>query len=314
MRSRFAMFVDAGYLLAAGAWATVGPFKRGEVVTRVGELIAWLQQEGTAEAGDRELLRVYWYDAAPQREPTPEQQEVARQPDTKLRLGSLNRFGEQKGVDALLLADMMDLALSKGVDLAFLVSGDEDMLEAVKRIQAAGIRLHLWGVDTPKNTVSLELRREADRTRMLTSGELGTFFIGPEPEVNGSVATGPAMPTLRPAWLDVPLVGLARDESGVTVNGARPVTYADIDPEQAAEVGRQFAGRWIGLASDSDLAEMREARRPSVPYQIDARLLTSSSHHLGLSPGDQIGYDARVALRNGFWDEFERWESTGSSD
>ena len=62
----------------------------------------------------------------------------------------------QKGVDALLLADMMDLALSKSVDLAYLVSGDEDLVEAVKRVQAAGIRLHLWGVDTPRNTVSGE--------------------------------------------------------------------------------------------------------------------------------------------------------------
>jgi hypothetical protein len=51
-----------------------------------------------------ELLRIYWYDAAPRKELTPEQQEVWQQTDTKLRLGSLTKsIWLQKGVDARLL-------------------------------------------------------------------------------------------------------------------------------------------------------------------------------------------------------------------
>jgi uncharacterized LabA/DUF88 family protein len=305
--SRFAVFVDAGYLLAAGGWATVGSYRRSEVVARIADLVSWLQAQTTAHAGGRELLRVYWYDAAPRKEPTTEQQEVARQPDTKLRLGSLSRFGEQKGVDALLLADMMDLTLGRGVDLAFLISGDEDHVEAVRRIQSAGIRLHLWGVDSPKNTVSVELRREADRFRLLKGAELQPFFAGTKVEEPSQVQAELEPPAVRPTWMDLPMEGSVAGPP-VTVNRTQPVTYADVDPERAVDVGRRFARRWLPTASASDLDEIRSSRRPSIPYQIDARLLTTSWRDLDVSPEDQLDYDTRVALRNGFWDEFEQAE------
>ena len=43
MPPRFGVFVDAGYLLAAGGWATVGTWKRDESVVRLPDLVAWLQ-------------------------------------------------------------------------------------------------------------------------------------------------------------------------------------------------------------------------------------------------------------------------------
>jgi len=97
--------------------------------------------------------------------------------------------------------------------------------------------------------------------------------------------------------------------SSVTVNGAAPVTYADVNPEAASEEGRRFARTWFADALPFDLEALRQTRRPSIPYQIDARLLTTSCRELRINPEDQLDYDARTALRNGFWDEFERLEA-----
>ncbi len=319
MTDRFAVFVDAGYLLATGAWATVGTYRRAESVVAIPELATWLRHEAESDAGGRELLRLYWYDAAPRREPTPEQRDVAAQPDTKLRLGSLNAWNQQKGVDALLLTDVIDLAAARSIDLAYLVSGDEDLVEVVRRVQSAGVRVVLWGVETPRNTVSVELRHEADRCRMLSPGELAPFFerasagagepLGHKPPdeartpgsgaklgpVTGARPGAPLPPPLvRPPWVAAPLPARA-------ASTPPPVTYADVDPDAAAEAGRRFAREWLEEASPAQVDELRQAR-PQIPSQVDGRLLAVSCRLLGVSPDDQLGQEARVALRRGFWE------------
>lgn len=293
--SRFAVFVDAGYLLAAGAWATVGSYKRVDARVAVAELTTWLRQEAEADAGGRELLRLYWYDASPRREPTSEHREVAMQTDTKLRLGSLNAYNQQKGVDALLLTDMIDLAGTHSIDLAYLVSGDEDLVEAVRRIQAVGVRLILWGVDTPKNTVSVELRNEADRWRMLTSADLRAFF---ESAALATPASAPApTPTARPTWTSLPHLGPEVPPS----TQPPPVTYADVDIEAAEEAGRRFGQAWVEQATAEDRDLLRRGR-PQIPPHVDGRLLTQACRELRVSADEQLDFDARVALRRGFWD------------
>jgi len=291
--SRFAVFVDAGYLLAAGAWATVGSYKRVDAHVAVAQLTAWLRQEAEGDAGGRELLRLYWYDASPRREPTSEHREVAMQPDTKLRLGSLNAYNQQKGVDDLLLTDMIDLAGTHSVDLAYLVSGDEDLVEAVRRIQAAGVRLVLWGVDTPKNTVSVELRNEADRWRMLTSADLRAFF---EPATPPPPAPVPA-PHGRPTWTPLPHLGPEVPPSAQPP----PVTYADVDIEAAEEAGRRLGWAWAEQATAEDRDQLSRGRL-QIPPHVDGRLLTQACRELRVSADEQLDFDARVALRRGFWD------------
>ena len=80
-----------------------------------------LGQEALADLAVKDtglpLLRLYWYDAAPNRVPYPDQRELGRLTDVKLRLGNLReRDGgrrAQKGVDADLHADMTELARNK---------------------------------------------------------------------------------------------------------------------------------------------------------------------------------------------------------
>jgi len=192
---RCAVFVDAGYLgesaktlLADGGSGRKVRADRAALVEALADLA--VQDTGLP------LLRVYWYDAAPNRVPYPDQRELGRLADVKLRLGNLReRDGgrrAQKGVDADLHADMTELARNKAASDFILLTGDEDLLRAVEEVQKYGVRLHLWGVDSPpeSSNQSLELIMAADRRRVLDADMLRTLFtVLPSP---GEVAAGAA--------------------------------------------------------------------------------------------------------------------------
>jgi uncharacterized LabA/DUF88 family protein len=147
-RGRYAVLVDAGYLISSTGELVVGTARRRDLTVDVTGLIGSVMARVTEQYGE-DLLRVYWYDAARDRVPTVQQRQIAALPHLKLRLGNVNRAGVQKGVDALLRVDLVGLAATRAVGDVVLVAGDEDMLEAVESAQAHGVRVHLWGIEPP---------------------------------------------------------------------------------------------------------------------------------------------------------------------
>ena len=113
------------------------------------------------------LLRVYWYDALLGPRPSLEQTTIAHLAGVKLRLGSLNNAGEQKGVDSLIVTDLIDLARNRAISDAILVSGEEDLRVAVQVAQTYGVRVHILAVGDPKKSVSTALQMEADSVNTL---------------------------------------------------------------------------------------------------------------------------------------------------
>lgn len=184
---RCAVFVDAGYLgESAKVLLTEGSAGRRVRADRPA-LVEALADLAVKDTG-LPLLRLYWYDAAPNRVPFPDQRELGRLSDVKLRLGNLReRDGgrrAQKGVDADLHADMTELARNKAAADFVLLTGDEDLLRAVEEVQKYGVRLHLWGVDCPpeSSNQSLELIMAADRRRVLDAAFLrGLYTVFPDP-------------------------------------------------------------------------------------------------------------------------------------
>lgn len=158
---RVAVLVDAGYLFKAGghlvAHRNVG---REEMVL---DPEAAVDQLGAVaqEITGRELLRVYWYDAVP-RDSAGQQREVAEIHDLKLRLGHLNSAGQQKGVDALIITDMLTLARNRACDDFVLLSGDADLVTGVLQAQEHGVRVHLLGITPARQNQAPTLRYEAD--------------------------------------------------------------------------------------------------------------------------------------------------------
>ncbi len=56
-----------------------------------------------------------------------DQDEVGWSEDAKLRLGLVNTRGEQKGVESLIVTDLIELARNCAITDALILSGDEDI-------------------------------------------------------------------------------------------------------------------------------------------------------------------------------------------
>ena len=161
---RVAVFVDAGYFLAAGAaLISEGAKQRRHLLTLDEKAAVDLLSDFAVNVSERPLLRIYWYDAAPGgRGTTSEHARLAHCDNVKLRLGFLNSEGQQKGVDSLIVTDLVELARSRSLSDAVLVSGDEDVRIGVQLAQSFGVRVHLLGVKPSRGTQSLQLLQEAD--------------------------------------------------------------------------------------------------------------------------------------------------------
>jgi uncharacterized LabA/DUF88 family protein len=151
---RGAVFVDAGYLFAQGSVALTGSKKPRSLLeldaeTAITELLTIFK----THAVDCELLRIYWYDGASFKGPTIDQDKLGHLDNVKLRLGLLNSVGEQKGVDSLIVTDMIELARLGAICDAVILSGDEDIRVGVQIAQNYGVRVHLLGI-VPASSLS----------------------------------------------------------------------------------------------------------------------------------------------------------------
>lgn len=158
---RAAVFVDAGYLFAAGGILLAGRrMSRGELQLDVDALEATLRSFAESESR-LPLLRVYWYDGTDSG-PTPDHTRLMWTQNVKVRLGIVNTFGQQKGVDSLLVSDIINLARGGSVATAFVLTGDEDIRVGVQQAQDAGLRVHLVGIAPARDNQSNMLQQEAD--------------------------------------------------------------------------------------------------------------------------------------------------------
>lgn len=175
---RVAVFVDAGYLFAAGSIVLTGadtPVPRVELKLDEAAAVQALIEFATA-AADLPLLRIYWYDGA-WGGPTKQQVALACVPNVKLRLGTVNLRAEQKGVDSLIVTDLINLARNGATAAAVLVGGDEDLRVGMQQAQEFGVRVHLLGIKpiTGKNQ-SAYLVQEADMSDVWDKVDVEKFL------------------------------------------------------------------------------------------------------------------------------------------
>ena len=161
---RAAIFVDAGYFYAQASYSAFGSSQPRSILTGgeshlIGGLVTFA---ASVLPTDCEVIRTYWYDAAPNGESSRVHNVVGDLSSVKVRLGRLvNR--RQKGVDTLLIRDLMVLSQEGTISHAFVVSGDEDLREAVVYAQDRGVVVWLLGINGPRGaSLSQTLRREAD--------------------------------------------------------------------------------------------------------------------------------------------------------
>lgn len=163
--NRFSLFVDAGYFYKAGALAAFDenlPRENIGIMDPRSALDYLVDTAREACGNHPDLLRTYWYDGVHSAGLSTAQSAFAVLPSLKMRLGTISFAGKQKGVDSLIVADLIELSRNKSISDAVLLTGDEDIRVGVELAQGFGVRVHLLGVADIEHNVGKELRWAAD--------------------------------------------------------------------------------------------------------------------------------------------------------
>jgi uncharacterized LabA/DUF88 family protein len=323
MRERAALYVDAGYLLSASATRVAGTSLRGAVTVDYPQLAEGLITHAEASEGLK-VLRINWYDAGRHGTPSLEQEQIALLPRLKLRLGRTGYDGEQKGVDLRIGLDMLTHARNGAADVFFLVSGDDDLTEAVEEAQAHGVQVTVLAIpDAAGNPhgVSRHLRMAADSVEVFDGAIIDALVE--RRAVSDTALAGVPSPAMfsgthRPAPVTapvpVPTIGQNRRVSDPmprtpshevvysSVTGLPPsgqAVYVDEATliEQIDEVCRRVLSAWLrGATPEARIA--LDVGRPQIPRDIDRTLLVDLSD----ARGEYDLTDAmRYRLRERFW-------------
>ena len=317
--ARYAVMVDVGYIYAAAGELLFGTSSRRDFRVDAVPLIQVVTKHAD-EIIRGELLRVYWYDAARDRVPTIDQRVIAQMPWVKLRLGTLNARGQQKGVDAQIRADMEALARHRAITDAVLIAGDEDMVPAVEAAQAYGVRVHLWGVEPPYGTNQAErLVWESDTVDVLEGAFLRPYFTknptAPDPRADptlGSMGSSPTAPTPAQIFGERPVRPVSRNTGSFpalrdtgsfpAIRDTGPMPRLGPDRSRVEEAGEHVAQKWILTRGRDNIRDLLPG--PILPPVIDKELLVDAEKELGLSLRPY--QEAREWLRDAFWERVHR--------
>ncbi|WP_337662084.1 NYN domain-containing protein [Actinoalloteichus sp. AHMU CJ021] len=336
MRSQCAVYVDAGYLLAASATRITGTSLLGSIEADHERLVEALIAHATKHSG-LPLLRVHWYDAARHKVPDPRQEKIGLLPHVKLRLGRIGFDGEQKGVDLRIGLDLVAHARKAAVDAIYLVSGDDDLTEAVEEAQAHGVRVTVLAVpnrDDKPHGVSRHLQSAADGLDLISSAVIDSTILPrsarpkPVPQAPASRPPVPspavfaarppaAVPAARPVSpaaraqnggrSDVRLVCSSSTDADTTV---APGLWADEEMAERIDqvVNKVLRAWWDG--DDAGRGSELAASRPSIPKEVDRALLLDMSDALGI---DDLADSVRFRLRARFWEQVDAGGPGGPS-
>jgi uncharacterized LabA/DUF88 family protein len=299
MDGRYAVFVDAGYLWAAGITAVFGDSKEVESYNRSNvkidyrDLIHMIKSFSKKMANDRELLRVYWYDAAPDRVPTKEHQKINVLPEVKTRIGHLTANGVQKNVDTMLLLDLNALARQNSISTAVILGGDGDFVEGVATAQSFGVKVYIMAIGSDGNSLSPELRAEADDVLLLGRSDLTKYFTPP-----------PKPQTAKPKWAPLELIGSESVEIAVEQEAVYQPRSEQVTTQDVAIVGGNFARRYKMMASAGEV-ESTLRSKPQVPDSTHFRLLRYTLEYFDMPWGTLLPSHLAEAMREGFWLELE---------
>jgi len=258
--SRVAVFVDAGYLFAQGSTAMFGErHPRANLTFNVEAVFRALTDAIQALHIQLPLLRVYWYDGArPTTVMPPDHVEIARARYMKLRLGMINGMGQQKGVDSLIVTDLIELARNHAISEALLLSGDEDLRIGVTIAQTFGVCVHLIGIAPSIGSQSTLLMQEADTTTEW-DGDIVRQFLTTRSPVSATPAhTGTAGPG---AMVPQPGDASVMAEPRGIMNAAIEDFVTSLSPADHIEIAGHWAGGGIGLPPRIDSPLLKRCGR-----------------------------------------------------
>jgi NYN domain len=333
MRAYCSLFIDAGYLMAAASTRIAGTSLRSATDMDVPGLLDDVAAQVQADCG-LPLLRIHWYDAGTKAgTPDQRQREIAELPRVKVRLGRLGHNGEQKGVDLKLALDLIAQSRNRVAEVIYLISGDDDLSEAVEAAQELGVQVIAVVVPDEAGepiAVSRHLRQTVDRMVHIGGAVIDKRVKRPAVSAAGMTpltalprppAANPNQPVPGPR--PTPLMVSPVRPMGASVLRL-PVPPRSV-PAYATSTGG--GGHWPGAVVDEGvmddairfvvdnlaqslwrtagpgLREELERGRPNIPAEIDRTLLNDLSNKLGIY---DLPQPARFALRDAFWECVDR--------
>ncbi|SNX57784.1 uncharacterized LabA/DUF88 family protein [Streptomyces sp. TLI_55] len=252
---RCIVLVDAGYLLGAAASLLAGEPSRSRITVDHPALIQGLRDRAESDT-ERPLLRIYWFDGAPDRVPQPEHRRLRVMPRVTVRLGALTRSDgrwAQKGVDAAMHAELTELARNRACSDIVLVTGDGDLLPGMMAAKEHGVAVHLWAVQAADGDYnqSEDLVAEADERRVLDRTWITKAVRAKE--LGGICAPPPAPRPEIAAILSAPL-----PESALAAAAERTAEEGEHTPAAPSENGTQErVPAPKGVPTPKDLAALR---------------------------------------------------------
>ena len=294
---RCVVLVDAGYLLGAAASLLAGEPARSRITVDHAALIQGLRELAEADT-ERPLLRIYWFDGAPDRVPQPEHRRLRVMPRVTVRLGALTRSDgrwAQKGVDAAMHAELTELARNRACSDVVLVTGDGDLLPGLMSAKEHGVAVHLWAVQAADGDYnqSEDLVAEADERRVLDRAWITRAVRAKE--LTGICAPPPVPRPEIAAILSAPLpesaLAASQERAAEAVrNGSQPAPSENGSEEVPAPAAK-------GVPTPKDLAGLRAPGQPPAPHPASATLRWSSDKGWVERPGaGPLGEPAETAL------------------
>jgi len=231
-----------------------------------------------------EHLRTYWYDGATDRVPTATHLAIAKISGVKLRLGRLTAQG-QKGVDSLIVRDLITLGSRRSIATGILVGGDDDLTEGLREAQDFGVRMIVLGMESGQTKVARSLANEADHVHMLEADFLAPHFSKrPDP----STLTYGSDPRDVGAEYANNWLNAATAEDVQRLRSEFPWIPREVDRELLAE-GRRTVAREL---SPNQLRSLRDAFKERIQRGADDNpdTLTDSSSESGNARALQHGH------------------------
>ncbi|MER6996306.1 NYN domain-containing protein [Streptomyces sp. NPDC000410] len=303
---RCVVLVDAGYLLGAAASLLAGEPARSRITVDHAALIQGLRDRAEADT-ERPLLRIYWFDGAPDRVPQPEHRRLRVMPRVTVRLGALTRSDgrwAQKGVDAAMHAELTELARNRACSDVVLVTGDGDLLPGLMSAKEHGVAVHLWAVQAADGdynqsedlVAEADERRVLDRvwiTRAVRAKEL-TGICAPPPAPRPEIAAILSAPLPESALAATAAAERAEaDRTAAHVRNGTPAEAARTAPENGVAAAAAAAGPGSpgikGVPTPKDLAGLRGPVPPADRQPVGATLRWSSDKGWIERPGGGNG-------------------------
>jgi hypothetical protein len=186
-----------------------------------------------------------------------------------MRLGFLNSAGQQKGVDSLIVTDLVELARNHAISDVLLISGDEDVRIGVQLAQSFGVRVHLLGIEPCRGTQSLQLRQEAD-----TCSEWGKNDVAKLLKIREDLSPRPsAVPSAD-----------GKPDIGNTIRGVVKAIIDELEPREIEGINQFMSANRQNLPREYDgklLAKMRSLLSRNLEPREKSMARRQFREHLG---------------------------------